>query len=70
MHQSKDKYFPQFENQGIDPEGGPRQVQSTCANTNKLAPNASKGLSIPSRPLAEVRSDRDNKVNIFGIFDV
>ena len=37
--------------------------------TNKnLATNAIKGLSIPSRPLAKVRSDRDNKINIFGIF--
>jgi len=37
--------------------------------TNKnLATNAIKGLSVPSRPLAKVRSDRDNKINIFGIF--
>ena len=35
--------------------------------TNKnLATNAIKGLSIPSQPLAKVRSDRDD--NIFGIF--
>ena len=36
----------------------------------KLATNAKKGLSIPSRPLARVRYDRDNnnKINIFGIF--
>ena len=53
MQHRSSKYFPQFENQGIDPEGGPRQVQSTCANTNKLAPNASKGLSIPSRLFAK-----------------
>ena len=53
MQHKSSKYFPQFENQGIDPEGGPRQVQSTCANTNKLAPNASKGLSIPSRLFAK-----------------
>ena len=26
-----------------------------------------KGLSIPSQPLAKVRSDKDNKINIFGI---
>ena len=39
------------------------------AQTNKnLATNAIKGLSIPSRTLAKVRSDRDNKINIFGIF--
>ena len=35
-----------------------------------LATNAIKGLSIPSWPLAKVRSDKDNKVNIFGIFVV
>ena len=35
-----------------------------------LATNAMKGLSIPSRPLAKVRSDKDNKINIFGIFVV
>ena len=37
--------------------------------TNKnLATNAIKGLTIPSWPLEKVRSDRDNKINIFGIF--
>ena len=39
------------------------------AQTNEnLATNAIKGSSIPSRPLAKVRSDKDNKINIFGIF--
>ena len=38
--------------------------------TKNLATNAIKGLSIPSRPLAKVRSDKDNKINIFGIFVV
>ena len=57
MQHRSSKYFPQFEKQGIDPEGGPPQVQSTCAKTNKLAPNASKGLSIPSRLFAKVRSE-------------
>ena len=47
------KYFPQFENQGINLVGESRQVQSTCANTNELAPNAIKGLSIPSRLIAK-----------------
>ena len=37
--------------------------------TNKnLATNAIKGLSIPSWSLMRFRSDRDNKINIFGIF--
>ena len=35
-----------------------------------LATNAIKGLSIPSRSLMKVRSDKDNKINIFGIFVV
>ena len=39
----------------------------TQKNKN-LATNAIKGLSIPSRPLAKVRSDRDNKIIFFGIF--
>ena len=43
----------------------------TPTQTNKnLATNAIKGLSIPSRSLAKVRSDKNNKVNIFGIFVV
>ena len=38
------------------------------AQTNKnLATNAIKGLSIPSRPLAEVRSGKDDKI-IFLVF--
>ena len=41
------------------------------AQTNKnIATNAIKGLSIPSRTLAKMRSGKDNKVNIFGIFVV
>ena len=66
MQHRSSKYFPQFENQGIDQEGGSRQVQSTCTNTNKLAPNASKGLSIPSRLFAKVRFEgrKCNKVKI------
>ena len=44
-------------------------VVPTQTNKN-LATNAIKGLLIPSRPLAKVRYDRDNKINIFGIFVV
>ncbi len=53
MQHRSSKYFPQFENQGINPVGESRQVQSTCANTKELAPNAIKGLSIPSRLIAK-----------------
>ena len=39
--------------------------------TNKnIATEAIKGLSIPSRSLTKVRSDKDNKINIMGIFVV
>ena len=38
----------------------------TQINKN-LATNVIKGLSIPSRPLAKVRSDRDDKI-IFLVF--
>ena len=60
MQQSRDKYFPQFENQGINPVGDNAQITEYLhKQSNKLAPNAIKGLSIPSRLLAKVRSDRD-----------
>ena len=60
--QSRDKYFPQFENQGINPVGGTHKSPIYApAQTNKqtLAPNTIMGLSIPSRSLARMRSDRD-----------
>ena len=60
MQQSRDKYFPQFENQGINPVGDNAQVTEYLhKQSNKLAPNKIKGLSIPSRSLEKVRSDRD-----------
>ena len=60
MQQSRDKYFPQFENQGINPVGDNTQITEYLQQTIKqLAPNVIKGLSIPSRLLAKVRSDRD-----------
>ena len=49
-------------------------VGEECANhqymhkQSNTCTNAIKGLSIPSRSLAKVRSDKDNKINIFGIF--
>ncbi len=59
MQQSRDKYFPQLENQGINPVGDNAQITNTCTNNQTLAPNTIKGLSIPSRSLARMRSDRD-----------
>ena len=60
VHQSRDEYFPQFDNQGINPVGDNAQVTEYLhKQSNKLAPNTIKGLLIPSRLLAKVRSDRD-----------
>ena len=60
MQQSRDKYFPQFENQGINPVGDNAQITEYLhKQSNKLASNAIKGLSIPSRLLAKVIFDRD-----------
>ena len=64
------KYFPQFLTTKVSIQQEAPQKSLVPTQTNKnLATNAIKGLSIPSRPLAKVRSDRDNnKINIFGIF--
>ena len=60
MQQSRDKYFPQIENQGINPLGDNAQITEYLhKQSNKLAPSAIKELSIPSRLFAKVRSDRD-----------
>ena len=59
MQQSRDTYFPQLENQGINPVVDNAQITNTCTNNQTLAPNVIKGLSIPSRSLAKVRSNRD-----------
>ena len=59
MQQSRDKYFPQLENQGINPVGD-NAHRIPAQTVKQLAPNAIKGLSIPSRLLAKVRSDRDS----------
>ena len=59
MQQSRDKYFPQLENQGINSVGDNSQITNTCTNNQTLAPNVINGLSIPSQSLAKVRSDRD-----------
>ena len=59
MQQSRDKYFPQLENQGINPVGDNAQITNTCTNNQTLAANTIKGLSIPSQSFAKVRSNRD-----------
>ena len=59
MQQSRDKYYPQLENQGVNPVGDNAQITNTFTKNQTLAANTIKGLSIPSRSLAKVRSDRD-----------
>ena len=55
MQQSRVKYFPQFENQGVNPVGDNAQITNYLhKQSNKLAPNAIKGLSISSRLLGKV----------------
>ena len=44
------KYFPQFENQGINPA---EEYLKILHKHKKLAPNAMKGLSIPYRLFAK-----------------
>ena len=64
MQQSSVSISLSFENQGFNPVGGYAQNHLVPTQTNKnLATNAIKGLSIPSRSLMTVRSDRDNKIN-------
>ena len=68
MQQSSVSISLIFENQGINPVGDNAKSPNTYTNNQDLATNTIKGLSIPLRSLAKVRSDRDNKVNILGIF--
>ena len=70
MQQSRASISLSFENQGINLVGDNEQVTEYLQKQSTLAPNAIKGLSNPSWLIAKVRSDRDNKVNIFGIFYV
>ena len=59
MQQTRDKCFPPFENQGINPIGDNAQSPIPAQTIKQLTPNAIKGLSIPSWSLAKVRSNRD-----------
>ena len=68
MQQSSVSISLSFENQGINPLGGYARVPRTCTKQINPRNQRDKGLSIPTRPLMRVRSDRDNKINIFGIF--
>ena len=68
MQQSSVSISLSFENQGINPVGDYTLESHAPTQTNKnLATNAIKGLSILSRSLTRVRSDRYGKI-IFLIF--
>ena len=56
-----------FENQGINPVGGYAQVPRTYTKQINPRNQRDKGLSIPSRSLTRVRSDRYDKI-IFLVF--
>ena len=60
MQQSSVSISLSFENQGINLVGDNAQVTEYLhKQSNKLASNAIKGLSNPSRLLVGMRSDRD-----------
>ena len=63
MQQSSVSISLSFENQGIDPVGDDAQVTEYLHKQSRTCNQRDKGA-------AKVRSDRDNKVNIFGIFVV
>ena len=43
MQQSRDKYFPQFENQRINPVGDNAQITNTCTNNQTTCTKRDKG---------------------------
>ena len=47
MQQSRDKYFPQLENQGINPEGDNAQITNTRINNQTTCTQRNKGVVNP-----------------------
>ena len=47
MQQSRDKYFPQLENQGINPVGGSSKVPHTYTNKLRTRNQRNKGVVNP-----------------------
>ena len=58
MQQSSVSISLSFENQGINLVGGYMQVPRTYTNKQEPRNQRDKGLSIPTRSLMRVRSDR------------
>ena len=70
MQQSRDKYFPQFENQGINPVGDNAQVTEYPHKQTTTCTQCDKGLLIPSRFTCKSeiwQRQINDKVNIFAI---
>ena len=59
MQESRDKYFPQFEDQGINLVGDNAQITEYLHKQSNTCTHVIKGLSINSQSLTKVRSDRD-----------
>ena len=57
MQHRSSKYFPQFENQGINPVGESRLVQSTCAKHKRACTQRFKGFVNPFKIVCKVRSE-------------
>ena len=47
MQQSRDKYFPQLENKGINPVGDNAQITNTCTNNQEPCNQRDKGVVNP-----------------------
>ena len=59
MQQSRDKYFPLFENQGINPIGDNAQATESLHKQTPTCTQRDKGVVNPITVIYKVRSDRD-----------
>ena len=57
MQHRRSNYFHQLENQGINPVGESRQVQSTCTQTERACTERYKGVVNPFKIDCKVRSE-------------
>ena len=67
MQQSSVSISLSFENQGINPVGGYARAPRTCTKQINHRNQRGKGLTIPTRPLTRVRSDRYDEI-LFLVF--
>ena len=59
MQQSRDKYFPQFENQSINPVVDNAQITKYLHKQTPTCTQRDKGVVYPFTVICKVRSDRD-----------